>query len=256
MNSVASAAVHSPWQRHVPSSACSVGAAKKYVNDDSCVWFKSNKGNGYAFLSNFWPDVPPTARKAVYQHFPYLKPTNRCRKKEEEEEEAKDEEETADTDDQSFAFVVDSVRYPTVEHFYHARKYAAHPVIAADILAAASAVEALKRNTAHKHTTPLPAADLTLASLSAAMLAALRAKFAQHSGLRRALLASGEKWLAEVPGRSVGNVWAGRDGQLGVLLMQVRRELREQAQEQVQQQSKRKDASLELGQPQHQSKKN
>ena len=30
---------------------------KVYENDEGKIWFKSNKGNGYAWLSNFWPDV-------------------------------------------------------------------------------------------------------------------------------------------------------------------------------------------------------
>ena len=56
---------------------------RKYENDDVTIWFKSNKvikfclwhysyiiclyvlqGNGFAFLSNFWPDVSDVALKA------------------------------------------------------------------------------------------------------------------------------------------------------------------------------------------------
>ena len=204
------------------------------------IWFKSNKANGYAFLPNFWPHVQPAARKAVYQLFPNISPLRT-----EEKAEADDEADAGQSGKGGFVLTVDGVRYPTVEHHYHYTKYTAtHPAIAANILAAPTATVALKRNTAHKRTTPLPAAALTQSKLSAAMLTALRAKFGQHGGLRTALLGSGERVLAEVPGRGKGNVWVGRDGQLGVLLMQVRSELREE--EALREQVERKEVSSEV----------
>ena len=39
----------------------------KYQNSESRTWFKSNKANGFAFLSNFWPDVSTTARRCAAQ---------------------------------------------------------------------------------------------------------------------------------------------------------------------------------------------
>jgi predicted NAD-dependent protein-ADP-ribosyltransferase YbiA (DUF1768 family) len=57
------------------------------------------------------------------------------------------------------------------------------------------------------------------------MLSVLRAKFGTNPILKAALLATGKAVMAEVPGRS-SNIWAGRGGLLGKLLMQVRSELK------------------------------
>lgn len=122
-------------------------------------------------------------------------------------------------------FLLDRV-WPTVEHFYQAQKFSEKPV--EELIRCAATPTLAKRL----------AADLTLMHRRAnwgevkekIMLDALRAKFRQHPDLRSLLLATGNCRLVEHTANDA--YWGdGGDGtgqnRLGILLMQVRAELRQ-----------------------------
>eukprot|EP00727_Mastigamoeba_balamuthi_P000277 m51a1_g10246 hypothetical protein (245) ;mRNA; r:38474-39208 len=188
------------------AAAAAAGAAprrRRYDSDARTVWFKSDKANGFAWLSNFWPDVHPAAKAAVSD--PALRSS-------------------------PGAFDLDGHRYATAEHFYQASKYErTWPAGAEAIRAAPTAAEAKRANTRLRRQRPADASALAGPSKAAAMLRALRAKFEQNEALGRALvgLCAG-RTLCEVPGRG-GGCWAaqrdGSPGLLGRLLMQVRDDL-------------------------------
>eukprot|EP00727_Mastigamoeba_balamuthi_P002232 m51a1_g12005 hypothetical protein (215) ;mRNA; f:95-1546 len=174
-----------------------------YANDTETVWFKSDKANGFAWLSNFWPDVVPAAKAAVSD--PALRSS-------------------------PGGFELDGHRYATAEHFYQASKYErTWPAGAEAIRAAPTALEAKRANTRLRHVHPADPSAFEGPNKAAAMLRALRAKFEQNEALGRALvgLCAG-RTLCEVPGRQADDWTAQPDGSpglLGRLLMQVRDDL-------------------------------
>jgi hypothetical protein len=119
---------------------------------------------------------------------------------------------------------LDGKLWPTTEHYYQAMKYAGAPYEESVRCAPSPLVaKTMTRDPAHP-----PRADWD-AVKDAVMLAALRAKFAQHAHLRASLLATGSARLIEHTPNDA--YWAdGGDGsglnRLGELLMRVREDLR------------------------------
>lgn len=169
----------------------------RYNCDDTTIWFKSNKGNGYAWLSNFWPDVSPAAQKAVTE------------------------------DAATTPFVINGRTFRSVEHYFHACKYDCDNQVFEDIRGQPTAVEAKKRNTHYKKRCPIDVAAWN-ERRNSVMKTALTAKFCQNPVLKQALLHTGARRLREVPGRGSDGYWHGKgDNQLGVLLEEVRAELQQ-----------------------------
>jgi predicted NAD-dependent protein-ADP-ribosyltransferase YbiA (DUF1768 family) len=186
-----------------------VSAALAY-SADGILWSKSHLTNGNSWFSNFWPDVPDDARRAVYAHYPMITAAL-C---------------SAADERACFAITLDGIAYPTVEHFYQCGKYQGEPSIHAEICSAPSASEALSLSQLYRCSNPSP--HVSMDELSRTMLIGLRCKFSQSESLRRALLSTGDRRLAELPDSRKGNVWAGESGELGRLLMQVRAEIRQE----------------------------
>jgi ribA/ribD-fused uncharacterized protein len=119
---------------------------------------------------------------------------------------------------------LDGSRWPTVEHYYQAQKFA-DPELKQRIRKAEKPV--IAKSLADKYKTSVrPDWD---AAKDAAMERAVRCKFTQHEGLRELLLATGAEDLAEAA--PTDYYWGvGRDGsgqnKLGLLLMRIRAELR------------------------------
>lgn len=117
--------------------------------------------------------------------------------------------------------------WPTVEHYFQAQKHAGTPM----------------EETIRTANTPMLAARLGRdrkvrlrrdweSVKETVMLEALRAKFSQHAELGDLLLSTGEARLVEHSGRDAywgdGGDGSGRN-RLGALLIQVRREIRDEA---------------------------
>jgi hypothetical protein len=68
---------------------------RKYIDTNSIIYFKSNKANGNAWLSNFWPFCDAVVRAATPESVQIATAT----------------------------FTVDGVSYLSVEHYFHATKY-------------------------------------------------------------------------------------------------------------------------------------
>ena len=117
--------------------------------------------------------------------------------------------------------------WPTVEHFFQARKFAGTEHEEAIRLAPSPMVAArMGRSRKRPLRTDWEAVKLDV------MLEALRAKFTQHADLRELLLGTGNALLIEHRARD--NYWGdGPDGgganMLGTLLMRVRDELQTNA---------------------------
>ncbi len=122
------------------------------------------------------------------------------------------------------AFTLDGVRWPSVEHYYQAQKYAGTDA-AERIRRADSPMKARK---AGQDRSLVPRADWD-ASKDDVMRAALRAKFEQNRKLRAWLLDTGSEELIH---ESSSDLYWGRnaeglgDNQLGLILMDVRAALR------------------------------
>lgn len=120
---------------------------------------------------------------------------------------------------------LDGLRWPTVEHFYQAQKYAGTE--AARRIRQAESPQRARKIGQDRSLSPRPGWD---DAKVAAMRRALRAKFEQHPRLRQQLLATGDEELVHASehdpfwGRSLDG--AG-DNRLGELLMELRRGLRE-----------------------------
>lgn len=115
--------------------------------------------------------------------------------------------------------------WPTTEHYFQAQKFAGTAYEGA-ILHAASPTIAARLGRSRKHPLRADWEDVK----DDIMLVALRAKFTQHAELRDLLLGTGDARLVEHTTND--HYWGdGGDGlgknMLGVLLMRVRRELRE-----------------------------
>ncbi|KAH3760212.1 hypothetical protein Pelo_7932 [Pelomyxa schiedti] len=173
-----------------------MSARKKYENDGQHIFFKSNKANGFAFLSNFWPFVSDPAKRACPEAL-VLAPSS---------------------------FVVDGEKFLSVEHYFQAVKYVDMPAIFKDIKNQPTAVDAKKCNTKWKHTHPINVAHWE-ATKKGVMFRGLMGKFQQNPLLMEALLNTGNKELCEIPGRG-SDSWAGERNTLGVIMMNVREELR------------------------------
>lgn len=198
----------------------------QYSNTQDTIYFKSNKANGYAFLSSFWSQVDETAKQAVYNLF--------------------------QLDDQDIevaeqGFIVDDVEYSTREHFYQSQKWLRYPLIVQDIIEQTTAVDAKKRNTYWKHLlnqstkyktrVEFQVVDtnyysepyqLTNDDLIEIMYQGAYQQFNQNFVLMYLLLSTEGKHLSEVPSRSGGGLWAGGpkgQDRLGKILEQVRDEL-------------------------------
>jgi hypothetical protein len=126
-----------------------------------------------------------------------------------------------------FPIEIDGAIWPSVEHYYQAQKFA-DPALQEKIRTAKKPV--IAKSLAAKYRQGARA-DWNEAK-DAVMERAVRAKFAQHEALRALLLATGEEPLAEAA--PIEYYWGvGEDGtgqnKLGLLLMHLRAELREEA---------------------------
>jgi ribA/ribD-fused uncharacterized protein len=126
-----------------------------------------------------------------------------------------------------FPIEIDGTIWPSVEHYYQAQKFA-DPALQEKIRAAQKPV--IAKSLAAKYRRGIRA-DWSKAK-DEVMERAVRAKFAQHADLRALLLATGEEPLAQAAPNDY--YWGvGEDGtgqnKLGLLLMGIRGELREEA---------------------------
>ena len=123
-----------------------------------------------------------------------------------------------------FLITLNGRRWPTSEHFFQAQKFVGTPH-EEEIRQARSPMIAARMGRSRKR----PLRKDWESSKDGVMLDALRAKFGQHEGLRKLLLATGESPLVEHTTND--SYWGdGGDGsglnKLGLLLMKVRAELR------------------------------
>jgi N-glycosidase YbiA len=123
-----------------------------------------------------------------------------------------------------FPFTLNGRRWPTSEHYFQAQKFAGTRQ-EEEIRQATSPMIAARMGRSRKR----PLRKDWESVKDRVMLDALRAKFGQHEGLRKLLLATGEATLVEHTTND--SYWGdGGDGsglnKLGLLLMNVREELR------------------------------
>ncbi|MBK6803305.1 MAG: NADAR family protein [Novosphingobium sp.] len=122
-------------------------------------------------------------------------------------------------------FVLDGERWASVEHYYQAQKYAGSPAVVDLIRDAASPSQARK---AGQDPSLRPRVDWGTDKVDV-MRQAIGAKFAQHVELQGMLIATGDDELVH---ESDADDYWGRlrsgagDNRLGLLLMQLRAELR------------------------------
>ena len=119
---------------------------------------------------------------------------------------------------------LDRVRWPTVEHYFQAQKFAGTPHVEAIRQAPSPTLDARMGRSRARPLRP----DWELVK-DKIMLRAVRAKFAQHADLAALLLATGDALIVERSRRD--RYWGnGGDGsganKLGLILMSVRAELR------------------------------
>jgi predicted NAD-dependent protein-ADP-ribosyltransferase YbiA (DUF1768 family) len=172
---------------------------ESFINDEQTIWFKSSLANGYAYLSNFFPDITPAARQAFDNMI---------------QQEIND-------DDNDFSFIIDDKRYATVEHYYQSQKYAEHYPEQAEAIRteAKTALQSKEMHTSFQDKYP----SLSEFDKENTMLRGLRAKFTQNKLLHSLLKQTNGKSLHEKPGKTY-SIWAD-DNLLGRLLMQIRDEL-------------------------------
>jgi ribA/ribD-fused uncharacterized protein len=120
-------------------------------------------------------------------------------------------------------------RWPTSEHYFQAQKFAGEPD-EEEVRLAKTAMIAARMGRDRKR----PFRRDWESVKEQVMLEALRAKFTQHDDLKAILLGTGDAVLVEHTAND--NYWGdGGDGsgknRLGLLLMQVREELRQEAEE-------------------------
>jgi ribA/ribD-fused uncharacterized protein len=121
-------------------------------------------------------------------------------------------------------FVLDGLRWPSVEHYYQAQKYAGTEA-AERIRRAESPLKARK---AGQDRSLSPRADWD-GSKEQVMRGAVRAKFEQHRRLRELLLATEDEELIHQSGSDLfwgRNAEGLGENRLGSILMEVRQELR------------------------------
>ena len=127
----------------------------------------------------------------------------------------------------NYPIEIDGTLWPTSEHYYQARKFADRD--------RQERIRQLPKAVAAKRYASKYRAQVRPdwgAVKDAVMERALRAKFTQHESLRELLLGSGEETIEENSARDY--YWGiGEDGtgqnKLGLLLMRIRAELREEA---------------------------
>jgi ribA/ribD-fused uncharacterized protein len=128
-----------------------------------------------------------------------------------------------------FPIDLDGVRWPTVEHYYQAQKFT-DEAMQEKIRTAAKPVIVKSLSRKYRNQVRADWSELK----DAVMDRAVRAKFTQHDELRALLLGTGDEDLAEAAPNDY--YWGvGEDGtgqnKLGLLLMRIRAELREEAAE-------------------------
>lgn len=126
-------------------------------------------------------------------------------------------------------FIVNGVRWPSVEHYYQAHKFSGTEIFR-QVQQAVSALKAKKMGETH--------ADCVrgdwVSMKEAIMRKALQAKFLQNDRLRKLLLETGEE---ELEHESSTDLYWGRtesgegENRLGVLLMELRAALRDMSRE-------------------------
>jgi len=195
-----------------PPSKRARKAAVDSSNGTGAIEFKSNKFNGYAFLSNFWPDVKPGAAEAVYAQFPALRGA-------------------------SSSFTLEGHTYTSAEQAYQALRweFLKMPVVADQFrVKGMTALAAKKLNTVLKKRHSMPPVPLQI--MVNIMREVVNAKFGQCQELGAALLSTGDRPLHEVRGRTK-SVWCndprndgfGSDDMLGRLIGSTRINLRRNA---------------------------
>lgn len=129
----------------------------------------------------------------------------------------------------AYPIEVEGEKYPTNEHYYQASKFK-DAVLHKQVQASDGPGKAFKigRNPGNKGKIRSDWDDFRLE----VMTTAIRAKFSQHDDLRQMLLATGDATIIE--DSPVDRYWGvGSDGggknKLGIIIMQVRTELRESA---------------------------
>ena len=125
-----------------------------------------------------------------------------------------------------FPIEIDGAGWPTVEHYYQAQKFA-DAALQEKIRTAAKPVIAKNLSVKYRHKAHHDWPEVK----DVVMERAVRAKFAQHAGLRDLLLTTGDETLEEAA--PTDYYWGvGREGtgqnRLGLLLMRIRAELREE----------------------------
>lgn len=125
---------------------------------------------------------------------------------------------------------IDGKKYPTTEHYFQAMKFADNPKYAEAIRKAGTPTICKRMGGSRKETGFDPDWEKNKINV---MLVALRAKFTQHTDLKKILLDTGDRMLVEHT--KIDKIWAdGGDGGtgkigknlLGKCLMKVREELR------------------------------
>lgn len=211
--------------------------------EDAAIFFKSTSMNGFAFLSNFWPNVENKVKAAVRERLATIIARETGNSATEAAAAAASsppaaasptpDSSSSSSSDLDRAFLVDGVSYRTVEHYYHAMKFAPHqPDIAERIRNAPTGLQAKKLNTQYKMKYPAPKELLTSEHLIDVMYRGVHAKFSQSVDLRALLLSTGTRTLHETRGR-IRDIWTFQPDdpdqtadQLGKVLMRVREELR------------------------------
>ncbi|KAI9138840.1 hypothetical protein BKA69DRAFT_1089576 [Paraphysoderma sedebokerense] len=128
----------------------------------------------------------------------------------------------------SAPIIIDSLEWPTTEHYFQAQKFTGDPNVVEIIRKLPTPGDAARTGRLRS----LPLRNDWESVKEAVMKTALRAKFTQHPELRRILLETGDAKLVEHTTND--KYWADGGGEgkglnrLGALLMELRNELRSQ----------------------------
>ena len=172
------------------------GSSKKDDSTRCCITFKSNDTvrNEYAPLSNFWPFVSDGARRRAVAAFPNVG---------------------------NGSFVIDGIRFASVEHWFQANKYKHQPDVFARINRASTAYGAKQENNRQRNMGNAVDVASWNRKRESVMMQGLNAKFEQNPDLADVLVSTGDAELRE----QGLDFWCGPNGRLGRMLMQIRSEI-------------------------------